>query len=585
MMAKNTNTVEQLVGSLVDRFNGLGLGQKILAGTLAFGLVGASLLLFQQMNENYEVLYSNMSLTDAGAAATKLQELGKPYRLADGGTTILVPSKDRNQLLLETANELTSDQPVSLTKIPPVLQGDVQKEWLRRFNSDTIAQTLEAITGVRKAQVIIAQPEESVFTSVEKPTQASVMLVVEPGFRLKQTQIKTIKNLVSHSVPGLTPDMVAISDNYGNALDDSMGLAGAGGTGREEVETRRRKLETELQHKLLHLLEPIVGQDNAVVSVTAELNLDEARSKIHTVTPTLTGPDGAVGVVVSRQEQNESYSGSKPPGEGGTTGTANNSAPVYKSASGKGENGKSYESTKSTTNYAHSEEDKEIIYASGTIRRLSVAVAINKALLPSEIEELKTMIGNAAGLSAERGDSVDLRGFQFSEPPNKKGKDISSALEEGLQQDFILRLTYLGILVVLGLSAMFIFYNLLKKPAQAEWVGEPEEEEEATLAYLPPSSGVSDVQQALQAAIASGDQKAIANATAAAQAAGQGDLAMRLLGQTPLGQADPDALPILESPLSPEVESIRAALHATIAHDPEDAARLLVSYMKDEVGL
>ncbi len=444
--------------SILEKLKTLSLVQKVTLGTLLLGMGMAGFFLFNRANDHYDVLYSNLSLPDAAATVNKLKEVKVPYRLADGGTTVLVPKEQKSEMMLETADELTSSQGVSLAKIPPVLQGDVQKEWLKKFNSDEISTTLQSIQGIRDAKVMISTPEESVFTEKEDPIRASVMLVVEPGFRLEQKQVTTIKNLVSHAVPGLTPEQVVISDNYGNSLDDS---PTANGT-MQTRETRKTQMENALQKKLTDLIEPIVGEGNAVLSVSMDLNFDQARANIKTIKPEVIKDDKATGVIVSQQSESEEYEGAKKD-EKGVPGSESNTAPSYKSKEEKDKSDKRYTNKKETTNYAHSEETKEVVYASGEVQRITIAVAMNKVLTEAESTEIKEMLANAAGLNLERGDSVDVKGFKFSESPNKKNELMNQAFKDAQRNDLLLQLGYIATLLTLGIMALMILKNLFEK--------------------------------------------------------------------------------------------------------------------------
>jgi flagellar M-ring protein FliF len=444
--------------SILEKLKTLSLVQKVTLGTLLLGMGMAGFFLFNRANDQYDVLYSNLSLPDAAATVNKLKEVKVPYRLADGGTTVLVPKDQKSEMMLETADELTSSQGVSLAKIPPVLQGDVQKEWLKKFNSDEISTTLQSIQGIRDAKVMISTPEESVFTEKEDPIRASVMLVVEPGFRLEQKQVTTIKNLVSHAVPGLTPEQVVISDNYGNSLDDS---PTANGT-MQTRETRKSQMENALQKKLTDLIEPIVGEGNAVLSVSMDLNFDQARANIKTIKPEVIKDDKATGVIVSQQSESEEYEGAKKD-EQGTPGSESNTAPSYKSKEDKDKSDKRYTNKKETTNYAHSEETKEVVYASGEVQRITIAVAMNKVLTEAESTEIKEMLANAAGLNLERGDSVDVKGFKFSESPNKKNELMTQAFKDAQRNDLLLQLGYIATLLTLGIMALMILKNAFEK--------------------------------------------------------------------------------------------------------------------------
>ncbi|MFM7389895.1 MAG: flagellar basal-body MS-ring/collar protein FliF [Vampirovibrionales bacterium] len=466
------NALQQFGQAFVQRFSTLTPVQRTVLGTLLLAMILIIALVAYKSNDNWDVLYSNLSVPDASATVAKLKELNKPYKLADGGTTILVPREAKSEMVLETASELTSTEPISLAKIPPVLQGEVQKEWLKKFNTDMIANTLTSIHGIRQAKVIISQPEESVFSENDEPIRASVMLIVDPGFRLKEKQVSTIRALVAHGVPGLAAENVVLSDNFGNTLDENPQGAGSMPT----RETRKAKQEKELKQKLMDLLVPMVGVDNAVVSVSVDMNFDQARAKIKNVEPLVKNEKEATGLIVSQQLQSEEYSGNKRV-EGGGAGTESNSAPSYQSQDKNKEGDKNYKSQKQTTNYAHSETEKEVIYASGVTERMTVAVVLNKVLTTQETQEIKEMIASAVGLKAERGDTVDVKGFQFSESPNKKQSELASLFKEGQQQGLWLQGGYLLVLLALGGGALFALMNAFKKPiavAQAELIYDDE---------------------------------------------------------------------------------------------------------------
>jgi flagellar M-ring protein FliF len=512
--------------SFAGRWGKLSLNQRLVVGTLILGLILSTFFLFNQAQDDYEILYSNMSLPDAAAAAAKLKEMKAPFKLADGGTTIMVPRNRRNELVLDTANELTSDQTVNLASIPPVLQGDVQKEWIKKINTDNISGTLRSIRGIKNAKVMVSQPEHSVFVDDQEATTASVMLMVEPGFRLSDGQVKTIKNLVSHAVPGLKPENVAIADNSGNALE---GPAGAGG-GYSDADQRRKKFEEETAKKVLSILTPVVGKDNAVVSVSAAMNFDHEEAKIHRVIPTGGTPEDPSGMAVSTQEQTEEYAGGDK-GSGAPAAGVDANTQTFQGAPAGGDDKdkNNYKLSKKTTNYVNSEEERSVIYAGGNLERMTVAVVLNKVLTAKETEEIRQLVENASGVDNSRGDSVDIKGFQFTDSPGEKEKALVEATKTAQEQSFILQLATVGGVVMLGLAALFIFHSFLKGPVDGEVVEED--------AYDPYEY------------------------------------------EEPEAIAAPE-IPVIETGPDPEIEMKRASLNQLIEKDASEAARVLISYIK-----
>lgn len=521
----------------LERFMYLSFAQKVTMGTIVVALCGISYFVLQHASDDYDVLYSNMNLADASAIVAKLKENKQPFKLADGGTTILVPAGQKNSLVLDTVAELQGEEAVSLTQIPPVVSGDVQREWIKKLNTNAIISILKGIRGIKNAQVIISQPEKSLFLENEEDTRASVMLMVEPGFRLRDEQIKTIKALVSHSVPGLEPQNVAIADNAGNSLEGP----GSMGAVVSSADLRKRNYEDETSKKLVRLLAPVVGKDNVVVSVSADFNLDQTQSKIHRVIPTGGDDVTPVGVAVSTQTQTEKYSGAKKEGPGGTAGAESN-LPSYQSESGgddaDGKNGKDYEFGKSTTNYEISKEDKIIHYAPGQVERMSVAVVLNKVLTAQETAEIRDLVSNAAGLDFARGDSIDIKGFQFTELMSEKQEALAAAAKEAEMQAFWLQLATVITVSVIILVALIMFYNLVKAPAsKGQIIHVPQHVEPEPIQYIEPEP-IED--KPMKAPVA-----------------------------------------ILEANLDPEIEMMRDAINDAIETDPKESARLLMAYMKD----
>jgi flagellar M-ring protein FliF len=558
---------------LAKQWNRLGFNQKVTIGTLVLGLLGAMVFLFNQAQDDYDVLYSGMSLPDAAATVAKLKEAKSPYKLADGGTTILVPRQQKGELTLATAGELSSDQTVTLSQIPPIVQGEIQKEWIKKFNTDSIAQVLRSIRGIKNAQVIISQPEQSLFSETPQITSASVMLIVEPGFKLKTEQIKSIKHLVSHAVPGLGEENVAIADNSGNSLEDVTGGSTNSSGGLSEAESRRKNFEEDITRKVVAVLAPVVGKENTVVSVSAQLNFDQSQAKIHRVIPSGGDSNNPTGLAVSQQENIEEYGGEGAKGNTGGAGqpgtSSNTQAPSYQAQIGPDDKNKKqsqYKNTRKTVNYTNSEEDKSVIYAAGSVERMTIAVVLNKVLTAKETDEIKDIVTNAAGIDLARGDSVDVKGFQFTQPVSNKDKELANATKSAFDQAFYLQIATIVGVVVLSLAALFVFLTLLKKPADGQLVTDTPEDE---LVFLPHGS---------EAAISGA---ALSQFLASQSAGGDGSGSMALLMGDKANKKKAAAYILPEIEADPEMEAKRDSIEDIISRDPADAARFLLSYIKD----
>ena len=530
--------MKQRIQPLLERWQILSFGQKIMVGTILVALAFSSTFLFQQVQNDYDVLYANLSLEDASAIAAKLRDEKRSFKLANDGTTILVPSAQKNSLILETANELKSEKTVNLTQIPPVVSGAVQKEWIKKLNTTAIISVLRSMRGISNAQVIVSQPEKNLFVDDQEPPTASVMLMVEPGFRLHEAQVKTIKNLVSHAVPGLKPDHVAIADNSGNSLEGPGSFGGGGVLSNADI--RRDKFESETGKKVLKVLSPVVGKENVVVSVSSVLNFDQAQTRIHRIMPSGGSSEAPTGVAVSRQEQTEEYAGQKKSETGGEPGVTGNAAPSYPAADNKGSGSSSgdYRMNKATTNFELSKEDKTVVYAPGTVERMTVAVVLNKVLTAQQTDEIRELVANAAGVDFARGDSIDIKGFQFSQPPEGQEAGVADALQGDQDKAFWLHLATIITIGLMVIVALVVFYMLIKQPLEGELMAD------------------SDDESIYPAAIAAAGTDAVLEAV----------------------EEEPA---MIEADLDPELEHMRDAINNAISAEPDEAARLLVTYMKD----
>jgi flagellar M-ring protein FliF len=170
-----------------------------------------------------------------------------------------------------------------------------------------------------------------------------------------------------------------------------------------------------------------------------------------------------------------------------------------------------------------------VIYAGGNLERMTVAVVLNKVLTAKETEEIRQLVENASGVDNSRGDSVDIKGFQFTDSPGEKEKALVEATKTAQEQSFILQLATVGGVVMLGLAALFIFHSFLKGPVDGEVVEED--------AYDPYEY------------------------------------------EEPEAIAAPE-IPVIETGPDPEIEMKRASLNQLIEKDASEAARVLISYIK-----
>ncbi len=171
---------------LTQLWTGLTPARQVgLAMGVFIALAVAGSIWYWAAQTEYGVLFAGLAPEDAGAITAKLQTLGVPYRLSNGGTTVLVPAEQVHQKRIEMAVdglpakggkgfELFDSSPFGMTPF------NQHVNYMRALQSE-LAKTISQIDPVVSARVHIVQPDSSPFIRDQKPTTASVMLRLRPA--------------------------------------------------------------------------------------------------------------------------------------------------------------------------------------------------------------------------------------------------------------------------------------------------------------------------------------------------------------------------------------------------------------------
>jgi flagellar M-ring protein FliF len=296
-------------------------------------------------------------------------------------------------------------------------------------------------------------------------------------------------------VPKLKPENVKIIDQYGNLLGENDELTANNELLKTEMLYKKR-LEKELENKIVSILAPVVGGSDKVV---AKVNLDIDFSKIKSHA-TIYSPDN---VVRSEQTVEEEKTGYGDKQVGGVPGAVSNIGPVQGMKSNQVKN--KYSKSETTTNYEISTTIKDIIAPLAKIKRVTAAVVVdghykkdkkgNVKFVPLdkiEIANISNLVKNVIGYNDKRGDSVSVSSFQFNNLNGEK-KSTTETIMSNIELyigPFGNIFKYLILAIVL-----FVFYKkvilpfsqkmLEVKPVEKETenkkrILEIEEEEEST---------------------------------------------------------------------------------------------------------
>lgn len=459
--------IKLIIEDIRKLWDNLELNQKLSVGALAvLGIIAAVFFIFKSTEPNWSVLYTDLSEPDIMAISESFKKTGNAYKISDDKKAILVPANKKEELRMQVAeNGLIQDTSPGFELLDDLQLGSTDfknKLTKQRIFQGELTRSIEKINGITKARVQLAEPERSVFSDNDEEPSASVMLILEPGYRLKAAQVTVIKNLVAYSVPRLSAERVFLTDQYGNMLSEDVSK------NSNDMQSFKSGFEKDSAKKIKETLETIMGRDNISVQVSAELDFNSTRATIESYTPS---NQNGQGIVVTSQGEKEVYQN---PNSGQITSTA--TATTAEGAEGAAAqnivektNGKnlSYEKEKNAVNYAVTKEIKQVVYAPGSVKRMTVAVAVNKILTAEEKSEIESLVQAAAGMSIERGDMVNVTSLKFTsdETPAEEQKNIEKQmLTTNILEFFFTKVAPLLVFLILGLVALSTIGKLLNRP-------------------------------------------------------------------------------------------------------------------------
>ena len=480
--------------SLLARLNLQGTSKKVLlsAGIAAVIAIMAVFWIWSQ-GPKYKVVFSNFNDKDGGAIVSVLEQQNIPYKLADGGSSILVPAELVYQTRLKLAAmglprggnvgfELLENQKFGVSQF-------VEQVNFQRALEGELERSIQSISGVEGARVHLAIPKTSVFVrDAQKPT-ASVLVKLMQGRTLDQNQVSAIAHLISSSVPNLSLASVDIVDQSGSLLSD----AKKGGS--KTLDANQLKYVEDLQKNIVSrvqaIITPIVGEKNVRAEANVEIDFSNTEEANEIYKPNQK-PEVAV---IRSLQTNESIvpSGSTNGGVPGALSnqppanataplnTTNNAAPGGAAAgAGAGANNAAAQNPMSTqrnsiTNY---EIDKTISFTQksmGGVKRLSVGIVVNnkadvdaegkpttRPLNDAEKQQIIDLAKQAMGFNETRGDTLSVVNTPFT--PAKEA-DVSE-LPVWKDPVYIEMAKNIGQILV-GIIVLFIMYRKAIKPMLA----------------------------------------------------------------------------------------------------------------------
>ena len=398
------DNVARYLGRVQSTFLGFTTGQKVVAVVGTAALLLAGFMVFRwAAAPSYAPLFSNLASSDASAVIEELDAQGVPYKLSNGGNTIMVPREQVYSTRISLSGEglpSASDGGYSLLDNQSLSTSQFQEQTsFKRAMEGELSNTIEAIDAVETAVVTLAIPAKQVFSDEQDPTTASVLVKTRAGTTLEPGQVQAIVNLVSSSVAGLTEDKVTVADSTGKVLSAPGTTGGSASTQNQEVEDFEARMNAEVQA----MLDRVIGVGNTAVQVTADLSFDKTVSES-------TRYSGNDDVALSESESTETLEGGDPAaGVGGVVGPDGQMETGITTAPGS-----TYTHEERTSDNAVDQVVERREAAPGGVESLHVGVVIDtQALLGRDPTDVEQLVASALGIDPDRGDTIEVTAMPF----------------------------------------------------------------------------------------------------------------------------------------------------------------------------
>lgn len=380
-------------------------------------------LVHWQKERNFVPLFENLAEDESGAIVAKLKEAGIEVRLEDKGRQILVPSeKVAEQRVALAAQGLPQTGRIGFEIFDQTNFGATdfteQVNYQRAIEGE-LERSLLTIQEIERARVHITFAKNSVFLENQQPAKGSVMLKLKEGRRLDARQVSAVAHLVSSAVESLRPEEVSIVDMRGALLSRPRDHQSADGEAPPGTLLEfRKRIEDDLQTKLVSTLDPLLGMGKYRASVAADLDMTSGDESSE-----LFDPDQSV--MTSTQKQEDVSTSARASGVPGTASSLPRATTTSRSTPG------GVVRRSETVAFQTSRTVRHRKLPQGLLKRISVAILLDQELRwegtgpnatrmlvpPDErtLDSIRELVTGAVGLSEERGDQLVVESLPFEQ--------------------------------------------------------------------------------------------------------------------------------------------------------------------------
>lgn len=470
------------MNSFVATLQQLGPARLGVMGAIVLGLLMFFVFLSMRVTSpEMKLLYTDLSTTDSGAVAAKLEESGIAYEITADGSRIVVPGDEVGKARMLLANAGLPNGGSMGYEIFDKQSGFGTTNFIQNINQvraleGELSRTIVSLDNIRSARIHIVLPQREVFSRDSRASSASVFLGLQSGTSPESQQISAIQSLVASAVPNLKPANVSVIDSNGNLL--AKGGAEENDRSSAKAEDLRKSYENRLQRKIEEQVSRVVGYGKVTSIVTAEMNFDQIQTNEEVY-----NPEGQV----LRSTQSTQESSSEKESAAGDVSVGNNLPGVGGDL--LSDNGTASENsrTEEVANYEISKTIRSTVRESGAIERLSVAVLVDgrystdeegtKTYEPRsqiEMDQITALVKTAIGLNEDRGDVLEVANLQFAQVDTDE-ELIDERLLFGFEKsDLIDAAEILVVSVMIILVVLLVLQPMVSKLMSIDLTRKPE---------------------------------------------------------------------------------------------------------------
>ncbi|WP_026893855.1 flagellar basal-body MS-ring/collar protein FliF [Clostridiisalibacter paucivorans] len=447
-----SETIAKAKNQLEEFWQGMDKSKKIklIVGSLVIIILLTGVIYFLTRTE-YEVLYTDLSLKDAGLITEKLDEMSVPWENGENNDerTIRVPVEMKNKVKIQLATQGLPKEGYSVLDAfedSSWTMTEYEKRERVKFGlQNELASTISEIDGIDSATVYIDIPNDDNFLDRDSKATASVFLNLYDESPINQESAKAIRNLVSSAFKKMNAEDVNITDNYGRSYNEENVYNGYDIDNQLNI---KQAFENKMNASVKRFLENIFGYGNVDVRTNAIFDFDTEVTNQTLFAPPVEGNDE--GLIRSMEQVEEhSVNGTS----GAVPGTESNTNDQVDYGTVDGGNSK-YDKASKIINYELNEINRQINKSPGKVKDLSVAILINQdALSDGELtdekrKEISELVESATGTDVKNV-TVTAGKFNISIPGSSVGGDTEKS---GVNMMIIIgALIGLALIVIIGI--------------------------------------------------------------------------------------------------------------------------------------